>query len=125
MANKLVFHAECNDTTLSFAECADFVTRCPQNNMFKKKQLSVHTLEGTQQVLIEDVKGLNEDYLCLYVEKAGVEVEKILFSEDDQSAILTLKDHKGKGLFCEFANSVTINRQDSAKSFLFMLQCKK
>lgn len=73
--------------------------------MFKKKQLSVHPLEVTQQVLIEDVQELNEDYLCLYVEKAGVEVEKSLFCEDSQSAILTLKDHKGKGLFCECANS--------------------
>lgn len=64
--------------------------------MFKKKQLSVHPLEVTHHVLIEDVEGLNEDYLCLCVEKAGVEVEQILFPEDKQCAILTLKDHKGK-----------------------------
>lgn len=81
-------------TLQSEQECADFVTRCPKNNMFKKKQLSVHPLEVTQQVLIEDVQELNEDYLCLYVEKAGVEVEKSLFCEGSQSAILTLKDHK-------------------------------
>lgn len=88
--------------------------------MFKKKQLSVRPLEVTQQVVIEDVQTLNEDYLCLYVEKAGVEVEKILFSEDNQSAILTLKDHKGKGLFCECANGVMINRQGSAKIQTFL-----
>lgn len=64
--------------------------------MFKKKQLSVHPLEVTHQVLIEDVQVLNEDYLCLYVEKTGVEVENMFFSEDKQCAILTLKDHKGK-----------------------------
>lgn len=87
--------------------------------MFKKKQLSVHPLEVTQQVLIEDVQELNEDYLCLYVEKAGVEVEKCLFSEDNQSAILTLIGPKGKGLFCECANGVMINRQGTAKFLLF------
>ncbi|XP_075904598.1 poly(ADP-ribose) polymerase family member 14-related sequence 1 isoform X2 [Nelusetta ayraudi] len=81
-------------TFQSEQECADFVTRCPQNNMFKKKQLLVQPLELTQQVLIEDVQELNEDYIYLYVENAGVEVEKCLFSEDNQSAILTLKDHK-------------------------------
>lgn len=63
--------------------------------MFKKKQLTVRPLEVTHQILIEDVQELNEDFLCLYVEKAGAEVENILFSEDKQCAILTLKDHKG------------------------------
>lgn len=78
--------------------------------MFKRKQLSVEPLEVTQQVLIEDVQELNEDYLCLYVEKAGVEVEQIVFSEGNQSAILTLKGHKGKGSFSEFASRVLIKR---------------
>lgn len=84
--------------------------------MFKKKQLSVKALEVTQQVLIEDVQDLNEDQLCLHVERAGIEVEKILFSEDEQSAILTLSDHKGKGLS---ADMTLLN------SYSFTLQCEK
>lgn len=93
--------------------------------MFKKKQLLVQPLELTQQVLIEDVQELNEDYIYLYVENAGVEVEKCLFSEDNQSAILTLKDHKGKGLFCECANKIMIIRQGTAKSLLFYVRMYK
>lgn len=64
--------------------------------MFKRKQLSVHPLEVTRQVLIEDVQEeLNDDHLCLYVERAGVTVDQVLFSDDKQCAILTLKDHHG------------------------------
>lgn len=73
--------------------------------MFKRKQLSGHPLAIMGQVLFEDVQELNKDYLCLYVEKAGMEVENIVFFEDNQSAILT--EPKGKGFFSECANTVT------------------
>lgn len=76
------------------------MTRCPQNKTFTKKQLSAHPLEVTHQVIVDDVKNLSEDYLCLYFERAGVEVENVVFNEVEQSAILTLSDPTGKILFC-------------------------
>lgn len=94
------------------------MTRCPQNKTFTKKQLSVHALEVTQQVIVEDVQNLSEDHLCLYFERAGVEVENVVFNEVEQSAILTLSDHTGTILFCECACSITVNRQATTKSIL-------
>lgn len=85
---------------MSLTECTDFVMRCPQNKTFTKKQLSVHPLEVTQQVIVDDVHNLSEDHLYLYFERAGVEVENVVFNKVEQSAILTLNDHTGKILFC-------------------------
>lgn len=94
------------------------MTRCPQNKTFTKKQLSVHPLEVTRQVIVDDVQNLSEDHLFLYFERAGVEVEDVVFNEVEQSAILTLNDHTGKISFCECACSITVNRQAATKSTL-------
>lgn len=69
--------------------------RCPQNRTFTKKGLSVQRLEVTQQVIVEDLQHFNEDFLRLYFENAGGEVETVVFNDVEQSAILTFKDHKG------------------------------
>lgn len=70
--------------------------RCPQNTTFTRRGLSVQRLEVTQQVIVEDLQYFNEDLLHLYFENAGGEVETVVFNEEEQSAIITFKDHKGK-----------------------------
>ncbi|XP_042351029.1 poly(ADP-ribose) polymerase family member 14-related sequence 1 [Plectropomus leopardus] len=81
-------------TFQSGKENTDFVTRCPQNRTFTKKGLSVRPLGVTELVLIEDIQNFSEDVLSLYLENAGWEVEHVALIEEEQSAIITFKDHK-------------------------------
>ncbi|KAG7233895.1 hypothetical protein INR49_006457 [Caranx melampygus] len=81
-------------TFKSEKENTDFMTRCTQNRMFTKKGLSVRPLEVTKQVVVEDIQNYNEDFLQMYFEKEGGDVENALLNEVEQSAIITFKDHK-------------------------------
>nr|XP_020500425.1 protein mono-ADP-ribosyltransferase PARP14-like isoform X1 [Labrus bergylta] len=71
-----------------------FVKSCPNNKTFKKKGLTVRSLEVTKQALVDDVKSNCEDYLRLYFEKAGGEVENVVVNEVEQSAFITFKEPK-------------------------------
>lgn len=79
-------------------ENTEFVTRCLENNAFKKQQCSVRPLEVTNQVLAEDIKHLSEDILRLVFENAGGNVENIELNEVEQSAVITFKDHEGSSV---------------------------
>ncbi|CAK6963679.1 Hypothetical predicted protein [Scomber scombrus] len=71
-----------------------FVTKCPQNKMFKNKGLSVRILEPTDQVVVDDIRNFSEDHLCLYFDNAGWDVEKVTINEEDHSALISFKDHR-------------------------------
>ncbi|XP_070832442.1 poly(ADP-ribose) polymerase family member 14-related sequence 1 isoform X2 [Chaetodon trifascialis] len=71
-----------------------FMTRCPQNRTFTKQGLSVQPLEFTEQVIVEDLPNVNEDFLRLYFECACGDVENVVLDEVQRSAIITFKDHK-------------------------------
>uniref|UniRef100_A0A3P8S937 Poly [ADP-ribose] polymerase n=1 Tax=Amphiprion percula TaxID=161767 RepID=A0A3P8S937_AMPPE len=81
-------------TFQSGKENTDFVTRCPQNRTFKNKGLTVRPLEVTDQVVVEDFGNFSEDLLRLYFESKGADVENVVLSEVEQSAVITFKDHK-------------------------------
>ncbi|KAM9347764.1 protein mono-ADP-ribosyltransferase PARP14-like [Symphorus nematophorus] len=81
-------------TFQSGKERTDFTTRCPQNRTFTKKGLSVQPLEAAEQILVEDLRNFDEDLLRLYFETAGGDVENVVLNEEEQSAIITFKDHK-------------------------------
>ncbi|XP_034430831.1 protein mono-ADP-ribosyltransferase PARP14-like [Hippoglossus hippoglossus] len=74
-------------------ESADFVARCPQNRMFTSKGLSVRPLEVTKQVAIEDTQKFEKDFLHLYFENAGEDVESVLLNEGEQF-VVTFKDNQ-------------------------------
>lgn len=74
------------------------MTRCPQHSRFKKMGLSVQLLGITQQVLVEDPENIGEDFLTLYLENVGGEVESFVVSEADRSAIVTFKEQEGMAL---------------------------
>ncbi|XP_062288428.1 protein mono-ADP-ribosyltransferase PARP14-like [Scomber scombrus] len=71
-----------------------FVTKCPQNKMFKNKGLSVRILEPTDQVVVDDIRNFSEDHLCLYFDNAGWDVENVTINEGDHSALISFKDHR-------------------------------
>ncbi|KAM8749622.1 poly(ADP-ribose) polymerase family member 14-related sequence 1 isoform 1-T1 [Acanthopagrus schlegelii] len=81
-------------TFQSGKENTDFVSRCPQNRIFRSKGLSVQALEVTKQVLVEDLGDSDEDLLCLYFEAKAGEVDNVALNKVEQSAIITFKDHK-------------------------------
>lgn len=58
--------------------------------------LSVRLLEVTRQVLVEDVENVGEDFLTLYFENGGGEVESVAVDEEDRSAVITFKDPNGR-----------------------------
>ncbi|XP_060945028.1 protein mono-ADP-ribosyltransferase PARP14-like [Limanda limanda] len=72
-------------------ESTDFVTRCPQNRIFTNKGLSVRPLELTKQVAFEDTEKFDKDFLHLYFENAGGDVESVLLIEGEQF-VVTFKD---------------------------------
>ncbi|XP_053185151.1 protein mono-ADP-ribosyltransferase PARP14-like [Scomber japonicus] len=71
-----------------------FVTRCPQNKMFKNKGLSVRILEPTDQVVVDDIRSFSEDHLCLYFDNAGWDVENVTINEGEQFALISFKNHR-------------------------------
>ncbi|XP_030614073.1 protein mono-ADP-ribosyltransferase PARP14-like [Archocentrus centrarchus] len=81
-------------TFQSVKENTDFLARCPQNKMFTKKGLSVRPLEVTNQVLVDDIHNNSEEYLHLYFENEGGDVEDVIVNEVEQSAVITFKDHQ-------------------------------
>ncbi|KAM6978444.1 poly(ADP-ribose) polymerase family member 14-related sequence 1 [Tautogolabrus adspersus] len=81
-------------TFKSGEENREFVTSSPHNRNFIKKGLKVRPLEVTKQALVDDVKSINEDFLRLYFENAGGEVENVELNEVEQSAIITFKEPK-------------------------------
>lgn len=65
--------------------------------MFRQKQLSVKLLELTTKVKVENINpNVSSDHLQLLFGKGGEEVEDAEINEEDQSAILTFQDPKGK-----------------------------
>lgn len=97
MINSLIltFHHYHTETT-------DFVSRCPQNRIFRSKGLSVQALEVTKQVLVEDLGDSDEDLLCLYFEANAGEVDNVALNKVEQTAIITFKDHKGSTVIIPF-----------------------
>uniref|UniRef100_A0A3Q3M6T9 Poly [ADP-ribose] polymerase n=1 Tax=Mastacembelus armatus TaxID=205130 RepID=A0A3Q3M6T9_9TELE len=85
-------------TFQSGKESTKFITRCPQNRMFRNKGLSVRPLEFTDQIVVEDIQSVSEDLLHLYFENEGGEVEDVALNQVEQSAIITFKDHKGSSV---------------------------
>uniref|UniRef100_A0A3Q1EM86 Poly [ADP-ribose] polymerase n=1 Tax=Acanthochromis polyacanthus TaxID=80966 RepID=A0A3Q1EM86_9TELE len=81
-------------TFQSGKENTDFVTRCPQNRTFKNRGLTVRPLELTEEVVVEDFGNFREELLRLYFESKGVDVENVMLSEGEQSAVITFKDHQ-------------------------------
>ncbi|XP_034043176.1 protein mono-ADP-ribosyltransferase PARP14-like isoform X1 [Thalassophryne amazonica] len=81
-------------TFQSIQETTDFIQRCPSNRTFKNKKLSVRLLEVTNEVLMEGTQNYNADFLHLYFENAGGNVENIVVNEEEQSAVITFNDHK-------------------------------
>ncbi|KAM4609063.1 poly(ADP-ribose) polymerase family member 14-related sequence 1 [Polymixia lowei] len=81
-------------TFQSGKENNDFITNCPRNRVFKKKELSVRPLEVTAKVRIEDIPNVSSEHLLLYVENEAGEVEMDMFNEEEQSAIITFKNPK-------------------------------
>lgn len=71
------------------------MARCPQNARFIKMGLSVQLLEVTDQVLVEGAENIGKEFLALYFEDAGGEVESVVVDEVDQSTIITFKEQKG------------------------------
>lgn len=57
--------------------------------------LSVRLLEVTHQVLVEGAENIGEEFLALYFEDVGGEVESVVVDDVDQSAIITFKEQKG------------------------------
>ncbi|XP_063743501.1 LOW QUALITY PROTEIN: poly(ADP-ribose) polymerase family member 14-related sequence 1 [Eleginops maclovinus] len=81
-------------TFQSGKENTEFVRRCPQNKRFAMKGLSVRPLEVTKQVLVDDTQSFGEDFLRIYFENAGGDVENLVLNEAEQSATITFEDHK-------------------------------
>uniref|UniRef100_UPI0037E7907B poly(ADP-ribose) polymerase family member 14-related sequence 1 isoform X1 n=1 Tax=Semicossyphus pulcher TaxID=241346 RepID=UPI0037E7907B len=75
-------------------ENSDFVSRCPKNRNFIKKKITGRQLEVTKQALIDDVQDISDDFLRLYFENAGGDLEDFELNKVEQSAIITFKDHK-------------------------------
>uniref|UniRef100_UPI003AB08C90 poly(ADP-ribose) polymerase family member 14-related sequence 1 n=1 Tax=Centroberyx gerrardi TaxID=166262 RepID=UPI003AB08C90 len=80
-------------TFQSGKENTNFLTSCPSNRMFKSKKLSVQPLEVTAKVIAEDIPDVSKDHLYLYFENEGEDVEDVMRNEEEQSAIITFKDH--------------------------------
>ncbi|KAG7274552.1 hypothetical protein CRUP_023929 [Coryphaenoides rupestris] len=78
-------------TFSSGKENNDFITSCQTNRMFLKKNLSVRPLEATTKVKVEDVSNIHPDFLLLYFEGEGWEVEEVTPDEEEQSAIISFK----------------------------------
>ncbi|KAG7261003.1 hypothetical protein CRUP_032037, partial [Coryphaenoides rupestris] len=78
-------------TFSSGKENNEFITSCQTNRMFLKKNLSVRPLEATTKVKVEDVSNINTDFLLLYFENEGWEVEQVTPDEEEQSAIISFK----------------------------------
>ncbi|XP_041663634.1 poly(ADP-ribose) polymerase family member 14-related sequence 1 isoform X2 [Cheilinus undulatus] len=72
----------------------DFVTGCLHNRNFTKKGIRVRPLELTRQVLVDDVKKISEDYLRLYFDNEGGDVEDFVLNEQEQSALITFSNPK-------------------------------
>lgn len=70
--------------------------------MFSGKGLSVRPLEMTKQILVDDIHNYNEEYLQLYFENEGEDVENIKLNEVEQSAVITFKDCRGNSLTLYF-----------------------
>ncbi|XP_028289542.1 poly(ADP-ribose) polymerase family member 14-related sequence 1 [Parambassis ranga] len=73
-------------------ENTDFISRCPQNRMFMQKKLSVRPLEDTAQIIVEDIQTFSEDFIQLYFEKEGGDVEAVEHNDVEQTAVVIFKD---------------------------------
>lgn len=73
-----------------------FITSCPGNRTFIQKQLRVKPLEITAKVKVENIPPrFSSEHLSLHYDKYEV-VEDVVMTEEDQSAIITFQDPKGK-----------------------------
>ncbi|KAJ8410632.1 hypothetical protein AAFF_G00195360 [Aldrovandia affinis] len=71
-----------------------FLSKCSCNKIFKNNKLSARALEITTSVKVDKIPlGVSNDHLQLYFERDG-EVEEVKILEDEQSALITFKDHQ-------------------------------
>ncbi|KAM8855349.1 poly(ADP-ribose) polymerase family member 14-related sequence 1 [Spinachia spinachia] len=81
-------------TFKSRKENEDFIMSCPKNRIFTNKGLSVRLLEVPDQVAVDNIKHIDEDYLRLYFENEGAAVKDIELNAAEHSAIITFEDVK-------------------------------
>ncbi|KAL6101260.1 parp14 [Pungitius sinensis] len=81
-------------TFKSGKENTDFVMRCPKNRIFTNKGLSVRPLEVPDQVVVDNIQHIDEDYLRLYFGNEGAAVKDIALNAAEHSAIITFEDVK-------------------------------
>lgn len=75
----------------------NFISNCPNNKTFNKMKLSVKSLGVTTKVKVENIPSdLHPSYLELYFTNQGDAVEDVVISKEDQSAIITFQDPKGR-----------------------------
>ncbi|XP_072542604.1 poly(ADP-ribose) polymerase family member 14-related sequence 1 isoform X2 [Salminus brasiliensis] len=80
-------------TFVSKKGAGNFIMSCPDNSVFRKKNLDVRFLEVTTKVKVEDLpSNLNSDYITLYFEKYGETDGEVVMLEDGQSAIIPFQD---------------------------------
>ncbi|XP_047012139.1 poly(ADP-ribose) polymerase family member 14-related sequence 1 isoform X2 [Ictalurus punctatus] len=87
---------ECDCAVVTFTNNKDavrFIKSCPENSIFKKKNLEISPLEMTTKVQVEDLSDMNSDYIMLYFEKYGEIEGDVEMLEDNESAIITFKVH--------------------------------
>ncbi|XP_026789921.3 poly(ADP-ribose) polymerase family member 14-related sequence 1 isoform X1 [Pangasianodon hypophthalmus] len=88
---------ECDCAVVTFTNSKDaghFIKSCPENSVFKKKNLEISPLEMTTKVKVEDLpSNVNSDYIMLYFEKYGELEGDVEMLEDDKSAIITFQVH--------------------------------
>lgn len=80
-----------------YLDAAHFIRSCPENTMFKKKNLEISPLEMTTKVKVEGLSSdMNSDYIVLYFEKFGEIEGDVEMLEDDESAIIAFTVQAGK-----------------------------
>ncbi|KAI1899401.1 hypothetical protein AGOR_G00061400 [Albula goreensis] len=78
----------------SSKEVHNFLSKCSCNRMFKNNKLSARALEVTTCVKVDRLPlSASIEYLQLYFEREG-ELEDIKRLEEEQSALITFRDHK-------------------------------
>ncbi|KAL7881397.1 hypothetical protein AOLI_G00082450, partial [Acnodon oligacanthus] len=76
-------------------DAENFILSCPDNSVFRKKDMDVRPLEKTPKVKAVGLpSNVNSDYIILFFEKYGEVEGEVDILEDEQSAIITFKDHK-------------------------------
>lgn len=94
----MIISSKVNVITFCALDAVRFIKSCPENSIFKKKNLEISPLEMTTKVQVEDLSDMNSDYIMLYFEKYGEIEGDVEMLEDNESAIITFKVHAGMEL---------------------------